>query len=70
MVIEIEDIGETIRQLRKRAHLTQTELGEGVGVQKTQILKLEKHSKNMTLKTIENTFKALGYTTKLVFEKL
>jgi len=47
--LQIDLIGEMIKNVRKERNLTQEELGELVGVQKSQISKLEKGSKNVTI---------------------
>lgn len=56
-------IGEAIKQERLRQHLTQEELGERVGVKKSQISKLESGKGIITLPTMSRVFKALGITT-------
>ena len=48
-----------IKQARKERHLTQTELGELIGVQKSQISRIEKNAKNVTIETIMRVFRAL-----------
>lgn len=58
---EIDDyyIGEAIKAERKRQGLTQAELGERMGVQKSQISRLER-GKNIAYSSIVRAFKALG----------
>ena len=51
--------GKILRRLRKEAGLTQEELGKLVGVQKSQISKLEKNASNVTIHTILKVFTAL-----------
>ena len=48
-----------IRKARKERQLTQSELGKLIGVQKSQISRLERNAKNVTLETILRVFKAL-----------
>jgi transcriptional regulator with XRE-family HTH domain len=48
-----------IKQTRKRRHLTQSELGEMIGVQKSQISRIERNAKNVTIETILRVFRAL-----------
>ena len=55
-------IGETIKAERIKQNLTQEELGEKVGVKKSQISKLEKGKCVITLPTMSRVFKALGIT--------
>lgn len=55
-------MGEAIKNERIRQNLTQEELGQRVGVKKSQISRLEKgHS--ITIPTLSRVFKALGVTT-------
>jgi len=63
--LNIELIGEMIRQARKQRHLTQEELGNLVGVQKAQISKLENNASNVTIETVLKIFKALKAEVKL-----
>ena len=52
-------IGESIRKERLRQNLTQDELGERVGVKKSQISRLER-GYSISLPTISRVFQALG----------
>ena len=54
-------IGETIKAERLRQNLTQEELGEKIGVKKSQISKLESGKCVITLPTMSRVFKALGF---------
>ena len=56
-------IGEAIRQARKEKNLTQEELGEKVGVKRSQICKLESGKSSITLSTMSRVFQALGIAT-------
>lgn len=56
-------IGEAIKKARHAQDLTQEQLGERVGVKKSQISKLEKGRSIITLPTISRIFKALGVQT-------
>lgn len=56
-------LGEAIKKARQSQNLTQEQLGERVGVQKSQISKLEKGKSVITLPTISRVFRALGVTT-------
>lgn len=55
-------VGEAIRRARQAQNLTQEELGERIGVQKSQISKLER-GRSITLTSMSRVFKALGITT-------
>jgi HTH-type transcriptional regulator/antitoxin HipB len=63
-------IGASIKKLRTQRGLTQTELGKLVGVQRSQISKLEKTGTSMTLETAMKLFHALGATLTLNIEPL
>lgn len=54
-------VGEAIRENRKRLNLSQTELGDRVGVKKSQISKLEHGRGIIQLPTICRVFQALGF---------
>lgn len=57
--IRLALFGELIRRVRLERELTQEQLGILVGVQKSQISRLEKGESNMTLETIFRIFDAL-----------
>ncbi len=58
--LRMDILGEIIRKTRKERKLTQSELGEMIGVQKSQISRIEKNPKNVTLVTILKVFNALN----------
>lgn len=55
-------IGEAIKDARKRENLTQEQLGERVGVKKSQISRIER-GYSVTIPTMSRVFKALGFPT-------
>ncbi len=57
--LRLDLLGEMIKQARKERHLTQTQLGELIGVQKSQISRIESNAKNVTLETLLRVFRAL-----------
>ena len=57
--LRLDVLGEMIKSARKERNLTQEELGKLVGVQKSQISKLEKNASNVTIHTILKVFTAL-----------
>lgn len=57
--LRMEILGDIIKSVRKERKLTQEQLGELIGVQKSQISKLERNTKNVTIETILKVFKAL-----------
>ena len=57
--LRLDLLGETIKQARKERHLTQSQLGELIGVQKSQISRIERNAKNVTIETILRVFRAL-----------
>lgn len=56
-------IGEAIKKARIQHNLTQEELGEKIGVKRSQICKLENGRCSPTLYTMSRVFRALGITT-------
>ena len=70
--LRLDLIGETIRQVRKERNLTQDQLGELIGVKKSQISKIENSVKNTSIGTLMRVFEALNTKVKLkidLFEK-
>jgi HTH-type transcriptional regulator / antitoxin HipB len=63
--LQMELIGDAIRQTRKKRKLTQEALGELIGVKKAQISKLENNASNVTLDTLMRVFSALQANVKL-----
>jgi len=63
--LQMDVLGEMIKTVRKERKLTQEQLGELIGVQKSQISKLERSMKNVTLETILKVFTALKANIKL-----
>jgi len=57
--LRLDLLGEIIKQARKERHLTQSQLGEMIGVQKSQISRIESNAKNVTIETILRVFRAL-----------
>lgn len=57
-------IGEVIKKAREEKNLTQSQLGEMIGVKKGQISKIE-NGHNITFSTIVRVFKAMGINAKL-----
>ena len=66
--LRMELLGEMIKSVRKERKLTQEQLGELIGVQKSQISKLERSTKNATIDTILKVFKALKANVKFSVE--
>ncbi|MEA3449261.1 MAG: helix-turn-helix transcriptional regulator [Bacteroidota bacterium] len=58
--LTLELLGEAIKQARKERHLTQEQLGELVGVKKSQISKLENSLTDARFETILKVFRALN----------
>lgn len=56
-------VGEAIKSARLKQNLTQEELGERIGVKRSQICKLENGKSSITLSTISRVFRALGVAT-------
>lgn len=58
--LRLDLLGQAIKQTRQERNLTQEQLGELVGVQKSQISKIENSVKNARFETILKVFNALG----------
>jgi len=61
-------IGQAIKQTRQERNLTQKELGELIGVQKSQISRIESNTSNVTIDTLMRVFNALQAKVKLQVE--
>ena len=60
--LRAELLAERFKQLRKRAKLTQTELGMRIGVKKSQISKFEKDATSVSVSTMFKVLHALHAT--------
>ena len=58
--LTLELLGEAIKQARKERNLTQQQLGELVGVKKSQISKIENSMTDARFETILKVFRALN----------
>lgn len=72
--LRLELIGDAIKKARKAKHLTQEQLGELVGVQKSQIAKIENSTTDARFSTVLRVFEALkakvNFTVELEDHKL
>jgi DNA-binding XRE family transcriptional regulator len=66
--LKMELIGEKIKQLRIENHMTQTQLGELIGVKRAQISKLERGNHSASVSTIIKVFRAMKANVKLKIE--
>ena len=66
--LQMDLIGKAIKQTRQERNLTQEELGKLIGVQKSQISRLEKNTSNVTMDTLLRVFTALRAKVKLQVE--
>lgn len=57
--LKLDILGELIKQTRKERNLTQEQLGNLIGVNKSEISKLERNARNMTISTVLKIFHAL-----------
>uniref|UniRef100_UPI0040475221 helix-turn-helix transcriptional regulator n=1 Tax=Algoriphagus sp. TaxID=1872435 RepID=UPI0040475221 len=64
--LRLDLLGEALKQTRINQKLTQAELGKLVGVQKSQISKLENSVKDARFETVLKVFKALN--TRITFK--
>ena len=64
--LKLDILGDMIRFARKDRNLTQEQLGDIVGVKKSEISKLERNARNMTIGTILRIFNALNANIKFI----
>lgn len=57
-------VGEAIKQARKEKNLTQSQLGELMGIKKAQVSRIES-GRNITINTVARAFKAMGLKASL-----
>jgi HTH-type transcriptional regulator / antitoxin HipB len=58
--LRLDILGQTIKRIREEKHLTQSQLGEMVGVKKAQISKIENNLTDARFDTILKVFRALN----------
>ncbi|MBL0300163.1 MAG: helix-turn-helix transcriptional regulator [Cytophagaceae bacterium] len=66
--LQMEIIGQAIKNSRLERNLTQEELGKLIGVQKAQISRLENNPNNVTIDTLIRVFTALKAKVKFQIE--
>jgi len=66
--LKLDILATKIKELRKHQKLTQEELGKLVGKDKTQISKIEKGGRNITISTFLDIMKALNAKVKFSIE--
>ena len=66
--LRMDVLGTVIKDARKKRKLTQKQLGSLVGVQKSQISKLENNTKDFRIGTVIKVLEALGAKVKLSVE--
>jgi predicted XRE-type DNA-binding protein len=66
--LRMDVIGTMIKDARLKQNITQEELGNILGVQKSQISKLENNTKDFRIGTIIRALEALGAKVKLSVE--
>ena len=57
--LQMDLVGKAIKQTRKDRNMTQEELGKLIGVQKSQISRIESNASNVTIDTLMRVFNAL-----------
>ncbi len=66
--LKLDVLGHMIKLTRKERNLTQEQLGELIGVKKSEISKLERNARNMTISTVLRIFHALKAKVKFNIE--
>jgi HTH-type transcriptional regulator / antitoxin HipB len=69
MELSVDVLSDTIKRLRLKRDMTQTQLGNLVGVQKAQISRLENNPQNITLGTALKVFTALKTKVRFVVQE-
>jgi len=64
--IRVDVLGKLLKAARQEQNLTQQQLGELVGVQKSRISKIENNASNVALSTILKIFEVLKTNVSLV----
>ena len=65
---KLDVLGDVIKHLRNKKNLTQSQLRKMIGVKRSEISKLERGSRNMTIATVLRIFQALQADVKFVVE--
>lgn len=66
--LQMNLIGQAIKQTRQERNLTQEGLGKLIGVQKSQISRIESNASNVTIDTLMRVFRALKAHVKFQVE--
>ena len=66
--LQMDLIGQAIKHTRQERNMTQEELGKLIGVQKSQISRIESNASNVTIDTLMRIFNALQAKVKLQVE--
>ena len=66
--LKLDILGEMIKQTHKERNLTQEDWGNMIGVKKSEISKLERNARNMTISTVLKIFHALKANVKFKIE--
>jgi HTH-type transcriptional regulator/antitoxin HipB len=66
--LDMEIIGKEIKRIRRIKKISQTQLGVLIGVERSQIAKIENAKKDTRISTVVRVFKALEVKVKFVLE--
>ncbi|MBK7214819.1 MAG: helix-turn-helix transcriptional regulator [Bacteroidales bacterium] len=66
--LQVEMIGQVIKQTRRERNMTQADLGQLLGVKKSQISRLESNASNITIGNLLRIFSALQAKVKIHVE--
>ncbi len=61
-------LGVILKEERKKANMTQSQVAEKMGTQKEAISRIENHSKNINFETLLKYAAALGLKVRIIFE--
>ena len=66
--LQMDLVGKAIKEARLERKMTQTDLGKLIGVQKSQISRIEGNASNVTIDTLMRVFTALQANVKFQVE--
>lgn len=69
-ILQMDRIGRLIKEARIKRGLNQSQLGELIGVKKSQIAHLESGRNNVTIETMKRVFGALNAEVRIVVNML
>jgi HTH-type transcriptional regulator/antitoxin HipB len=66
--LQMDLLGEILKRIRIERHMNQTQLGEMIGVKKSQVSRIEKNGRNVTIATFLKFTSALKLKVKITVD--